>query len=112
MSELFEGLGGRYRRAQVYFEMRDYLAAASELEVVLQELPENLAARLLLARAYYHSARLVLAEEAIREVIERAPTDAYAYLVLGRVLQRQGRHDEAAGPLRMAAAMNPDLVPD
>jgi FMN reductase len=112
VSELFEGLGGRYRRAQVYFEMRDYLTAAGELEAVLAELPENVAARLLLARAYYHAARLVLAEETIREVIERAPTDAYAYLVLGRVLQRQGRPDEAVGPLRMAAAMNPDLVPD
>jgi tetratricopeptide (TPR) repeat protein len=109
---LFEGLAGRYQRAQVYFEMRDYLTAAGELELVLQEVPESVAARLLLGRAYYHSARLVLAEETLREVIERAPTEAYAYLLLGRVLQRQGRPDEAAGPLRLAATMNPDLVPD
>jgi tetratricopeptide (TPR) repeat protein len=110
VSELFEGLAGRYRRGQLYFEMRDYVTAAAELEAVVEGAPESLSARLLLARAYFHSARLAPAEAALREVIERAPGEAYAYLLLGRVLQRQGRHDEAKGPLRMAAMMNPELA--
>jgi tetratricopeptide (TPR) repeat protein len=109
---LFDGLAGRYRRAQVSFELRDYTTAADELESVLEEAPDNVAARLLLARAYYHSARLGPAERTLRDVLERAPGDAYAYLLLGRTLQRQGRHDEAAGPLRLAATMNPDLATD
>lgn len=112
MSLTFEGLAGRYQRGQMYFEMKDYLTAASEFEAVVQEAPENVAARLFLARAYYHSARLRSAETVVRQVIEQAPADAYAHLVLGRVLQRQGRHDEAAGPLRLAAAMNPDYAVD
>jgi tetratricopeptide (TPR) repeat protein len=110
VSELFQGLGGRYQRAQLYFELRDYVTAAEELEAVVEGAPEHSAARLLLARAYYHAARLAPAEAVLREVIEREPGDAYAYLLLGRVLQRQGRHDEATGPLRMAAMMNPDLA--
>jgi len=110
VSELFEGLAGRYRRGQLYFEMRDYVTAAGELEAVVEGAPENLAARLLLARAYYHSARLTPAETVLRDVIERAPGEAYAYLLLGRVLQRQGRSAEATGPLRMAAMMNPELA--
>jgi tetratricopeptide (TPR) repeat protein len=110
VSELFEGLAGRYRRAQLYFEMRDYVTAAAELEAVVEAAPESLSARLLLARAYYHSARLRPAEATLRELIGRAPGDAYAYLLLGRVLQRQGRTEEAKGPLRMAAMMNPELA--
>lgn len=110
MTELFEGLAGRYRRAQLYFEMRDYLTAAVDLEAVVAGAPENTAARLLLARAYYHAARLGPAESTLRDVIDRAPCDAYAYLLLGRVLQRGGRPEEARGPLRMAAMMNPDLA--
>ncbi len=109
---LVEGLAGRYERAQASFELRDYMTAARELEVVLDAAPENLSARLLLARSYYHSARLGPAESALRDVVERAPGEAYAYLLLGRVLQRQGRHEEAAGPLRLAATMNPDLALD
>jgi predicted Zn-dependent protease len=54
--------------------------------------------------------RLRPAEATLRELIGRAPGDAYAYLLLGRVLQRQGRHEEAKGPLRMAAMMNPELA--
>jgi tetratricopeptide (TPR) repeat protein len=110
VSELFEGLAGRYRRGQLYFEMRDYVTAAVELEAVVEGAPESLSARLLLARAYYHSARLRPAEATLRELIGRAPGDAYSYLLLGRVLQRQGRTEEAKGPLRMAAMMNPELA--
>lgn len=112
MTALFDGMSGRYLNAQLSFDLRDYQAAADELEEVLSEDPRAVAVRLLLARSYYHAARLAKAEQAAREVIELAPTEAYAHLLLGRALQRQGRHDEAAGPLRIAAAMNPEFTLD
>jgi hypothetical protein len=34
----------------------------------------------------------------------------YAHLLWGRALHPRGRHDDATGPLRMAAMMNPDLA--
>ena len=61
--------------------------------------------RRLLARDYYHSAQLQRAEEQARAVLAAAPANAYAHLLLGRTLQRLGRHPEATGPLRLAAAM-------
>jgi hypothetical protein len=100
----------RWERARMFFDARDYAGAARVLGGLVEEVPEQSGPRLLLARAYYHSARLAPAEAALRDLLERAPGDAYAYLLLGRVLQRQGRHDEASGPLRMAAMMNPDLA--
>jgi predicted Zn-dependent protease len=102
-------LADRYDRATFAFEMRDYRTAAELLEELVLAEPDNIAVRLLLARAYFHSARLRPAEDELREVIARDPSETYAYLMLGRVLQRQSRHDEAAGPLRIAAAMNGDL---
>ncbi|GHJ39909.1 hypothetical protein Sm713_55180 [Streptomyces sp. TS71-3] len=65
--------------------------------------------RLLLARAYYHSAQLRRAEEQLRLVIDRDPVEHYAHLMLGRTLERQGRSDEAAPWLRMAAAFSGGL---
>lgn len=101
-------LGELYDRATFAFDARDYLTAASLLEELVAVEPDNVSVRLLLARAYFHSARLERAETAVRDVLERAPGEYYAYLLLGRVLQRQRRHDEASGPLRLAAAMSGD----
>jgi Tfp pilus assembly protein PilF len=99
-----------YDRATFAFDARDYLTAAAQLEELVAAEPSNIGVRLLLARAYFHSARLRKAEDETREVIARAPGETYAYLLLGRVLQRQSRHDEAAGPLRIAAAMSGDAA--
>jgi predicted Zn-dependent protease len=99
-----------YDRATFAFDARDYLGAASLLEELTAAEPDNVGVRVLLARAYYHSARLRRSEDEIREVIARAPGETYAYLMLGRVLQRQSRHDEAEGPLRIAAAMSGDAT--
>jgi Tfp pilus assembly protein PilF len=107
---MYAGLAERFDRGTLYFEMRKYFDAVHEFEPVVEAAPEHLAARMLLARAYFHSAQLRKAEVALREVIARAPSDAYAYLLLGRTLERQSRHDEAAGPLRIAATMDPGLV--
>jgi predicted Zn-dependent protease len=94
----------KWERARLLFDARDYIAAAPLLAAVLAEAPRESGARMLLARAYYHSAQLRRAEEQLREIVDRDPTDHYAHLMLGRTLQRQGRHDEAAPWLRMAAA--------
>ncbi|MFC9914146.1 tetratricopeptide repeat protein [Streptomyces sp. NPDC059862] len=102
----------RWERAQLLFEARDYIGAAKLLAAVVEEVPEQTGPRLLLARAYYHSAQLRRAEEQLRKVIERDPVEHYAHLLLGRALERQGRHDEAAPWLRMAAAFTGELPAD
>lgn len=45
-------------------------------------------------------------------MLERDPVEHYARLMLGRTLERQGRQEEAAPHLRMAAAMSGDLGDD
>lgn len=98
----------RFERAQFLFNDKDYTAAARLLTDVVEEFPEQSGPRLLLARAYYHSAQLRRAEEQLRTIVERDPVDDYAHLLLGRTLERQGRHEEAAPWLRMAAAFTGD----
>lgn len=107
---MIHGLAERYERARAAFDMRSYTTAARELAEIVEAVPQQLDARLLLARAYYHSAQLHRAETQLREIIDQAPDDAYAHLMLGRTLQRQSRHDDATGPLRLAAALDPGLV--
>ncbi|WP_377267066.1 tetratricopeptide repeat protein [Peterkaempfera sp. SMS 1(5)a] len=100
-----ESAAERWERAGLFFEAKEYAEAARLLGDVVSEFPGQLAPRLLLARAYYHSAQLRRAEEQLREVIARDPVEQYAHLMLGRTLQRQGRAEEAAPWLRMAAAL-------
>ena len=99
----------RWERAQLLFEARDYIGAARLLPAVVEEAPEQTGPRLLLARAYYHSAQLRRAEAQLRQIIDRDPVEHYAHLMLGRTLERQGRGDEAAPWLRMAAAFSGEL---
>jgi predicted Zn-dependent protease len=96
----------RWDRAQLFFEAKEYVTAARILGGLVEEVPEQVAPRLLLARAYYHSARLRKAEAELLAVLERDPVEHYARLMLGRTLERQGRAEEAAPHLRMAAALN------
>ncbi|GII96177.1 tetratricopeptide repeat protein [Sinosporangium siamense] len=102
----FETLAERYERGVTFFEARDYITAAELLGTVSAEEPGNLAVRMLLARAYYHSAQLGRAEQELRKAVEQDPSDAYAHLLLGRTLQRQSRHGEGQGHLRLAAALS------
>lgn len=111
--------------AQGLFERGDYLAAATALAELVEELeqptggspvpgPEGAGdaepqilhgtteLRLLLARAYFHSAQFGRAETVLIRIVEECPTDAYAHLLLGRTLQRSGRHEDAARPLALA----------
>jgi predicted Zn-dependent protease len=92
-------------RATYHAELGQWIEAAQVLADLVAEEPDALAARLLLARAYYHSAQLGRAEQEARALVAANPADGYAQLLLGRSLARQSRHDEAAGPLKLAAAL-------
>ncbi|MFJ3980782.1 tetratricopeptide repeat protein [Streptomyces fungicidicus] len=96
----------RWERAGMFFDAKDYAAAARVLGGLVDEAPEQTGPRLLLARAYYHSAQLRRAEAELRVIVERDPVEHYARLMLGRTLQRQGRDDEARPHLRIAAALD------
>ncbi|WP_369034039.1 tetratricopeptide repeat protein [Streptomyces adonidis] len=100
----------RWERAGLSFEAKDHTEAACLLTGNVEEVPGQSAPRLLAARAYYHSAQLRRAEEQLREVIERDPVEPYAHLMPGRTLERQGRNEEAAPWLHMAAAFSGDFV--
>ena len=108
MVEPMAAVSARYETAQLHFAMGDYITAAQELEPIAEAVPEDVSVRLLLARSYYHSAQLHRAEAEASAVLASDPANAYAYLLLGRTLERQSRHAEAGGPLRMAAAMGVD----
>ncbi|MGW6262212.1 tetratricopeptide repeat protein [Streptomyces sp. NPDC055085] len=95
----------RWERAQLFFDAKDYAAAARVLDGLVEETPEQVGPRLLLARSYYHSAQLGRAETELRALVEIAPVEHYARLMLGRTLERQGRHAEAASHLRIASAL-------
>ncbi|MFJ7134856.1 tetratricopeptide repeat protein [Streptomyces fungicidicus] len=96
----------RWERAGMFFDAKDYAAAARVLGRLVDEAPEQTGPRLLLARAYYHSAQLRRAEAELRVIVEQDPVEHYARLMLGRTLQRQGRDDEAQPHLRIAAALD------
>ncbi|MFF8955162.1 tetratricopeptide repeat protein [Streptomyces sp. NPDC014894] len=109
MSETYYEFGTaaeRWDRAQLFFEAKEYATAARILRGLVEEAPEQVAQRLLLARTYYHSAQLGRAETELRAVLELNPVEHYARLMLGRALERQGRPEDAAPHLRMAAAMS------
>ncbi|MER6015236.1 tetratricopeptide repeat protein [Streptomyces bluensis] len=99
----------RWERARMFFEAKDYAAAARTLGGLVDEVPEQTGPRLLLARAYYHSAQLRRAEAELRVIVERDPVEHYARLMLGRTLERQGRHEEAESHLRIASALGGDF---
>lgn len=99
----------RWERAQLFFDAKDYAAAARVLGKLVEEVPEQTGPRLLLARSYYHSAQLRRAETELRVIVERDPVEQYARLMLGRTLQRQGRSEEAEPHMRLASALAGDF---
>jgi len=99
----------RWERAQLFFDAKDYAAAARVLGGLVEEVPGQTGPRLLLARAYYHSAQLRRAETELRVIVESDPVEHYARLMLGRTLQRQGRQEEAESHMRIASALAGDF---
>ncbi|CAM5644046.1 Tetratricopeptide repeat protein OS=Streptomyces rochei OX=1928 GN=G3I25_01405 PE=4 SV=1 [Streptomyces rochei] len=100
----------RWERAGMFFDAKDYAAAARVLSGLVEEVPEQSGPRLLLARSYYHSAQLRRAEAELRILVERDPVEHYARLLLGHTLERQGRQEEADTQLRIAAALSGDFA--
>ncbi|MEU0593712.1 tetratricopeptide repeat protein [Streptomyces ardesiacus] len=100
----------RWERARLFFDAKDYAAAARVLDGLVAQVPEQTGPRLLLARSYYHSAQLRRAEAELRIVVERDPVEHYARLMLGRTLERQGRQEEADAQLRIASALAGDFA--
>ncbi|WP_329342312.1 tetratricopeptide repeat protein [Streptomyces sp. NBC_00663] len=99
----------RWERARMFFEAKDYAAAARVLSKLVEEVPEQTGPRLLLARSYYHSAQLRRAETELRIIVERDPVEHYARLMLGRTLERLSRPEEAEPHLRLASALAGDF---
>jgi predicted Zn-dependent protease len=98
-----------FARAQLFFDAGRPADAALMLDQVVTAAPESTAALELWARALYASAQLGRAQRALEELVTRRPDDGWARLALGRTLQRQGRADEGARHLRVAAALGQDL---
>ena len=97
-----------WRWAVDLFDHRDYYAAATVLEHLVDTHPHDAElgqARELLARSYFHAALLDRAVEAARDLLDRDPTDHYAAQLLARALQRSSRRDEAAAARRLADAL-------
>lgn len=90
------------------FDRKDYGAAVEHFSQVLVAEPGNLNCREYLARAQYHRASLGPAEQEARRILEVDPTNEYVQMLLARALERQGRHDEAAGVRRVLAALSGD----
>ncbi|PWK88300.1 tetratricopeptide repeat protein [Lentzea atacamensis] len=105
-----ETAADKWERAQLLFASKDYTRAAQLLAEVVVEVPFQTDLCLLLARAYYHSAQLAKAEAQLRAIVDRDPVEHYAHLLLGRTLERQGRPEEAAPWLRLAAAFGGELA--
>ena len=97
-----------WEAALLAFNTRDYRRAIELFDKVLAAQPGHTDAREYLARAHYLRASLPLAEREARTILESDPTNEYITLLLARVLERQSRHDEAAGVRRVLAALTGD----
>lgn len=97
-----------WQAALLAFNTRDYRTAIERLQRVLAEQPGHTDAREYLARAHYLRASLPLAEAEARTILAADPTNEYITLLLARTLERQSRHDEAAGVRRILAALTGD----
>lgn len=100
----------RLRYAESLLDQRDPLGALTLLRPLMEAHGDDRGVRLLAARAYFASAQLGRALTALESLVAEIPDDSYARHLLGRTLQRQGRHEEAASHLAMAAVMTPDYA--
>ena len=97
-----------WQAALLAFNTRDYKTAIDGFEKVLSAQPGHTDAREYLARAHYQRASLVPAEREARAILAADPTNEYVTLLLARTLERQSRHEEAAGVRRVLVALTGD----
>ncbi len=107
-----ENIEWRYLLAGLYSEMGDEAAAERELERILALRPDHAPSNNDLGYLWAdHGKNLKRAEAMIRRALEADPKRP-AYLdSLGWVLYKQGRFQEALGPLQEAIRLAPDLDP-
>lgn len=94
-----------FRRAELFFDAKDYAEAGRILAPIVEADQDNRAAVELLGRAYFHSAQLGRAEATFRRLIELDPANGWAYEALARTLERSGRAAEALSHRKLAYAM-------
>ena len=89
--------------------LREGMAAQATvaLEKAKRLEPEKASIREALGIAYFRIARWADAEGEFRKVLELSPVDDYAHYALGRALQKQRRHGEAGGHLKLARVLRP-----
>ncbi|WP_043627272.1 DsbA family protein [Nonomuraea candida] len=100
----------RLRHAESLLDRRDPLGALTLLRPLMDAHGDDRGVRMVAARAYFASAQLNRARVALESLVAQSPDDSYARHLLGRTLQRQGRHEEAASHLTLAAVMTPDYA--
>lgn len=98
-----------YRMGERMIAQRRPRDAARALRVVVDREPGQGSAWELLGQAHFAAAHLERAEDAFRRVIELEPVNGWAHVALARSLERQSRHDEAAGAYRVAASLGQDV---
>ena len=97
----------------LYQQGREHLAAglAAQATVALEKAkkrePRKASIREALGIAYYRIRRFAEAEQEFRTILEIEPVDHYAHFALGRCLEKQGRPDEAVGPLPAGDVLPP-----
>ncbi|MBE1533834.1 DsbA family protein [Actinomadura algeriensis] len=100
----------RFRYAEALLDRRDPLGALTLLGPLFGEHGADRNVMMLAARAYYASAQLGRAAAVLEELVAQVPDDSFARHLLGRTLRRQGRAEEAAPQLAMAAVMTPEYA--
>jgi tetratricopeptide (TPR) repeat protein len=100
------GLGLHLGLAQL--GLRQYDAAISTLEEVVEGQPSHIAARIALAAIYINYDRLALARDHLEAVMAVDPEHALAAYFLGRAQLRLRRPMDAAAAFRSALAVKPE----
>ena len=107
---VFPGQGPEhaYRTAYEFLAQRLPNEALDLITPALADDPTNSGLRQLQAWAFMVRAQLGRAEEVLSALVEERPDDVWSRHALGRVLERQSRHADALGHLKLAAAMSDD----
>lgn len=98
-----------YQRGLSLLRSGDAHAAATLLERAVDAEPDKGSLLETLGRAYYATRRFAAALDQFNSALELNPANDYAHFGAGLCLARLGRHAEAAGHLKMATVMRPDV---
>ncbi len=100
----------RQRLVDVLLELKDYAAAAAQLDTVLLSDPDNRDALLRKGAVLMLQQKTKQALVVFEDLVRRDSTKAEYHLYWGEALLQQGNTSAAEIRLRRALALNPDLV--